>query len=712
MNAIDIARDLLTRNINPVPVPVGKKSPTDPGWQLRTITANNVEHYFNGSALNVGAQMGPKSNGLTDVDLDCREALALAPYFLPPTASKYGRPSKRKSHWLYTCHDPDPKAWYKLTDENNAVIVELRLGGGGKGSQSIWPGSIHGESRETYGWDNDGERKVESCKVLHAAIIKIAAATIVARHWPASNRHEASLIVGGLLARIGWDENNIGNFMVAVQEVAGVTDPAHVEGGRQAAMSAINHRADGGHVYGLPALIEFFGEKPALKIARLIGYRETVSPSAINDDDQIIAAVADINRNHALVLAGDKAAVIKTESETKFRLLKVSAFTQWYANQFIMVGNNAVAIGECWLQHPQRRQFEGIEFAPNGGRPGYYNMWQGFAVQPRKGHCAKFLAHLKKNVAQNNKKNYRWIIGWFAQIVQQPTIKMGTAITLRGEQGVGKTKVGEVFGSLFADHYALVDDPRYVVGQFNSHMASLLLLHADEAFWAGDKRAEGRLKNLVTGESHFLEFKGVDPIRVKNYIRLFVTGNQNWLVPAGFDERRFAIFDVGNKHIQDHTYFAAIDAEMNNGGREALLYHLLNFDLSKVSLRKIPKNAALFDQQVASFDEKQAWWLDTLRRGKLPDCGTIGNLWVCTSKNLYGDYIRRTQQMGARRRSVETSLGMFLNKMVPGFRNDRGTLYFPSLKGCRKHFAKLMDHEIEWDDPNADWGAEPSTDSI
>ena len=217
---------------------------------------------------------------------------------------------------------------------------------------------------------------------------------------------------------------------------------------------------------------------------------------------------------------------------------------------------------------------------------------------------------------------------------------------------------------------------------------------------------------MVTGESHFLEFKGVDPIRVKNYIRLFVTGNQNWLVPAGFDERRFAIFDVGNKHIQDHTYFAAIDAEMNNGGREALLYHLLNFDLSKVSLRKIPKNAALFDQQVASFDEKQAWWLDTLRRGKLPDCGTIGNLWVCTSKNLYGDYIRRTQQMGARRRSVETTLGMFLNKMVPGLRNDRGALHFPSLKGCRVHFANLMHHEIEWDDLNADWSAAPATSSM
>ena len=128
---------------------------------------------------------------------------------------------------------------------------------------------------------------------------------------------------------------------------------------------------------------------------------------------------------------------------------------------------------------------------------------------------------------------------------------------------------------MLGNHYELVSDSRYVTGQFNAHMASLVVLHADEAFWAGDKRAEGKLKDLITGFKHRLEFKGIDPILVNNYVRLFVTGNQDWLVPAGFGERRFAIFDVGEANMQDHDYFAAIDAEMNNGGREALLDHLV-----------------------------------------------------------------------------------------------------------------------------------------
>ena len=48
-------------------------------------------------------------------------------------------------------------------------------------------------------------------------------------------------------------------------------------------------------------------------------------------------------------------------------------------------------------------------------------------------------------------------------------------------------------------------------------MASLLVLHADEAFWAGDKKAEGMLKDLVSGKTHMLEYKGVDPIRDQEF---------------------------------------------------------------------------------------------------------------------------------------------------------------------------------------------------
>lgn len=369
--------------------------------------------------------------------------------------------------------------------------------------------------------------------------------------------------------------------------------------------------------------------------------------------------VAELNKTYAFVLIGDRAAVMSTQTDGGIRVLTLSAFEQWLGNRFVQkqAANGDVKnvpLAKHWLQHSQRRQYEGIVFAPKRGVFGYYNLWRGFAVEPRQGDCSKFLAHLKDNVCSGDTNLYAWVQGWFAQIVQQPDQKMGTSLVLRGPQGIGKTKTGEVFGSVLGEHYALVSDPRYVTGRFNSHLVSCLLLHCDKSFWAGDHAAEGKLKDLITGDYQFVEFKGKEPIRVSNFVRLFVTGNPDWLVPAAFGERRFAVLDVGEGHMQDHAYFAAIDAEMNSGGREALLHHLLTFDLSSVNLREIPRTAALLDQQVASLTINQTWWLDVLRRGELPTlrvAAVVGSqkFFHCSCTTLHQHYILRTNQVGRER---------------------------------------------------------------
>ena len=306
------------------------------------------------------------------------------------------------------------------------------------------------------------------------------------------------------------------------------------------------------------------------------------------------------------------------------------------------------------------------------------------------------------------------MIAWFADIFQHPGSKCGTSLAVRGKQGTGKTKIGEVFASLLGVHFKQVSDPRYVVGRFNSHMISLLMLHADEGFWAGDKKAEGKLKDLVTGKTHPIEFKGKEAFWINNYVRLFVTGNPDWLVPAGFEERRFATLDAGDEHQQDYAYFAAIDAEMKAGGREALLYHLLfEVDCSKVNLRHIPYTTALLEQKLELASTEQTWWLNVLRNGALP--GDTEGKGRAPSAVLFDDYIEHARAKGVQRRVIETSLGMFLQKTVPNLRRNkrnydvidayglrsskRGLVYsFPPLAQCRAHFAALLNQDVEWDE--------------
>jgi len=170
-----------------------------------------------------------------------------------------------------------------------------------------------------------------------------------------------------------------------------------------------------------------------------------------------------------------------------------------------------------------------------------------------------------------------------------------------------------------------------------------------------------------------------------------VTGNPDWLVPAGMEERCFAVFDVGEDHMQDHAYFAAIEQQMKEGGREALFDYLLGFDLSAVNLRQIPKTAALLDRKIASLPPEKGWLLDLLRNGRLPWGCTEGNQSPCDA--IFDSYVQHANQQGARRRSIETAIGSMLRKThfrhcVGLVQPDRsGTIAFTSTTSRRSRIA-------------------------
>jgi hypothetical protein len=55
-------------------------------------------------------------------------------------------------------------------------------------------------------------------------------------------------------------------------------------------------------------------------------------------------------------------------------------------------------------------------------------------------------------------EHFRFFIAWLAQLVQQPHIKPGTNIVLKGKEGVGKSKVGEWVVALFGRNAMVVSE--------------------------------------------------------------------------------------------------------------------------------------------------------------------------------------------------------------------------------------------------------------
>ena len=271
MTSLDCALDYIGRGWSPIPVPFRSKRPVLEAWHELRIGAADAPHYFNGAAQNVGVLLGPASNGLSDVDLDCPEACAVAPYLLPRTAATFGRASRPSSHWLYrtdlakTCEEAT-FAYRDPTD--NAMLVELRVGGGGRGAQTVFPGSVH-ETGEAIRWDDTGDPAEVVGKDLHGAVNRVAAAALLARNWPGPHaRHEPALAVGGMLAHGGWDVAHAKLFMEAVTIAARDPDPRDRI---KAVETSFERMRAGKPVTGLPTLTEHLGERVAKRAAEWLG---------------------------------------------------------------------------------------------------------------------------------------------------------------------------------------------------------------------------------------------------------------------------------------------------------------------------------------------------------------------------------------------------------------------------------------------------------
>jgi hypothetical protein len=143
------------------------------------------------------------------------------------------------------------------------------------------------------------------------------------------------------------------------------------------------------------------------------------------------------------------------------------------------------------------------------------------------------------------------------------------------------------------------------------------LLFADESYWPGDKSAEGNLKRLITEPTLAIEAKNRDLVMVANMLDVIIVSNEDWIVPAGEHERRFAVNDVAETHIQDRHWFEPLYAQLENGGYAAMLHDLLRRDIKRWHPRHFPKTAALLEQQRLSVDPLDAWWVELLEGGVL-----------------------------------------------------------------------------------------------
>ena len=332
------------------------------------------------------------------------------------------------------------------------------------------------------------------------------------------------------------------------------------------------------------------------------------------------------NQHHAVIRIDGKVMVLNEEAPenggNRVSFSSFQDFKSFYQNDVKLLeiegSKIKLPLANIWLESDTRRQYNGMMFEPSPPpRATAYNLFKGFETEHIEGDWGLMREHVLNNVCLGDLNHFHYLMCWTARIMQDPGGKKpGTTPVLSGGQGTGKSIFGTALTQVFAPHSAHLTMSNHLTGNFNSHLQDKVFVFADEAFFAGDKSALGRLKGLITESKITIEPKGVNAFEVSNHISLVMASNESWVVPADLTDRRFFVLNVGNGRAKDTTYFTAIQRQMENGGYEALAYDLMNWNID-IDLRMAPLTAGLLAQKEATLGSVERYIDQCVHDGEL-----------------------------------------------------------------------------------------------
>ena len=451
-----------------------------------------------------------------------------------------------------------------------------------------------------------------------------------------------------------------------------------------------------------------------LKANPLFGEREQKPNTAAQPDQSEINSIKDVidwvNKYYWKITLPGKVRYMSKRVPGKIIFLDRKGFIEDLENLKLTItseetGKQTITPwSKLWLESRYRSELDDVIFHPDPkyvAQPRIYNLWEGYKIKPKEGDVASFLNYIKDVFTGDDKRSYNYLVALISQMFQQPHLKPGVAVVIRGDEGVGKSFFIEKLCYLMSPYFFVTSNPTHVFGDHNSQLKDKIILHLEEAVWPGGKKTESLLKDLITNPTIPINEKFQPIITVANHMHLFITGNPDWLVHAGTEARRIFALYASVGHMKDIPYFRGLDEWFyKQGDAEALLYYFLHFDFQAAldevgisDLRLVPVTKELIVQKKASMSEVKEWANNWLELGQWPygRVGDNGHCYVIKSM-LYRDYIRSQRLRRNGNILTERKFGIQFCELFPDY-DDQGKKHFHK-NGRLKHIIGVDGKEI------------------
>ena len=164
-----------------------------------------------------------------------------------------------------------------------------------------------------------------------------------------------------------------------------------------------------------------------------------------------------------------------------------------------------------------------------------------------------------------------------------------------------------------------------------------------------------------------------------------MASNNDWVVPASADERRYFLLDVSDCRKGDRAYFTKLNASIEGDELTGFLGHLLELDLTNFDHRNPPHTEGLNKQKLIGAESFVRYWYDCLSAGYLLNTGEGDWPDDVVCQVLHGGYADHAHQHGDRHPITNNQLGVKLRQLSAAEfrtsgRTSRGTAS-PSPRG-------------------------------
>lgn len=185
--------------------------------------------------------------------------------------------------------------------------------------------------------------------------------------------------------------------------------------------------------------------------------------------------------------------------------------------------------------------------------------------------------------AEENKLEIKeYLLNWFAHLCQFPARKTEVCVILKGEQGAGKSTIGEkVMAKIFGDEKLFITGRTdKAFGKFSNLQGKLLCI-LNEAQGKDTHDMDSVLKDVITAHKIQLEKKCIDIVEVIDYSNFMFTTNGFNMVKMPKDDRRMMVVHCDNSKKNNAVYFIPLYKAVNDLNTMRMFYQeLMERDLS------------------------------------------------------------------------------------------------------------------------------------